>query len=186
VKFTNGFQGPAILCSSKGVPKDTNDAEHVFAWDEALAKFSEGKTSSTAGWTGSSIAIPEKTDSAKTKPVTQAAAAPKGQPSKSGWWDEPLDLQTASAKLNTELVPAFIQKGEIAVLGQKAKAFFAELQKKGVAAKDITGVRSSYYAAVASAVLEKGDAKGAAYYLRTALQLQPDNPEALAVKERIK
>lgn len=186
VKFTNGFQGPAILCSSKGVPKDTNGAEHVFAWDAAKSQFTEGKTNGTAGWTGSSITVPAVAET-KASPVTQAAVvAPKGHPSKNGWWDEPIDLQTALTKLTTELAPELIKKGEIAVLGQKAKLFFAELQKKGTPAKEIAGARASYYAAVASAVLDKGDAKGAAYYLKLALQFQSDNPAALAVKEKIK
>jgi hypothetical protein len=72
------------------------------------------------------------------------------------------------------------------VLGQKAAAFFKELQKKKVPMSDVNNLRSSYYAAVASAFLDKGAKKDAAYYLKTALSFQKDNPDALALKEKMK
>ncbi len=185
------FEVSDILASSKENPKDAGDAEHVFAWDEAQSKYLEGKSNGAAGWSGASIEVPAAP--AAVKPVVpspalaSSAAPPAGtRPSKNGWWDEPLAADTAGAKLKTELVPDLIKKGEIAVLGQKAKALFAALEKNGTSAKEITGIRSGYYAAVASATLDNGNAKDAKYYLKLALQLQADNPDALALKEKIK
>ena len=188
--FAN-IQGLDIWCSSKAYPKDPNDAEHVLAWDSAKDQFLEAKSPAggMAGWSGASIAVPEKPVEAS--PVTEASNPPvkptqASHPSKNGWWDEPLDPQASSAKLNTELVPALLKKGQIAVLGQKAKAFFNELQKQKTSAKDINSLRSGYYAAVASTLLDMGNKKDAAFYVKTALNFQSDNPDALAVKEKIK
>jgi hypothetical protein len=83
------------------------------------------------------------------------------------------------------LVPQLIGKNQIAVLGQKANAFFKEAQKNGVKGKDFADMRSSYYTAVASSLLNAGRAKDAAYYLKIALSYQPDNAEALALKAKI-
>lgn len=189
-KFVAGFQGSEVLCSSKDFPKDKADAEHVFSWDEAKSAFTEEKSSSATGWTGASIAKPVPTE-VKTEPQTVAQAsqspAPKAShPSKNGWWDDPLDPAAASAKLNSELVPDLIKKGQIAVLGQKAKAFFSELQKRKSSPEAINGFRAGYYAAVASTLLDSGKNKDAAYYLKLALSFQADNADALAVKAKLK
>ena len=103
-----------------------------------------------------------------------------------GWWDEPMDAQASLTKLDTELVPGLLKKGQIVTLGQKASAFFNELQKEKVPMKEINGMRSSYYAAVASTLLDMGNKKDAAYYLKIALSFQSDNADALAVKEKLK
>jgi len=192
VKFVTGFQGSEVWCSSKDLPKEKGDSEHVFSWDEAKSQYAEGKTSSTAGWTGASIAAPATVAVAEEKPAKtveakQVVSVPKTtHPSKNGWWDEPLDAQTAATKLNTELVPEYIKKGQVAVLGQKAKAFFSELQKMKEDGKTINGLRAGYYAAVASTLLDMGKKKDAAYYLKIAFSFQADNPDALALKEKIK
>ncbi|HEY5039962.1 MAG TPA: hypothetical protein VIJ93_12905, partial [bacterium] len=117
---------------------------------------------------------------------TASIASKTSHPSKDGWWDDPFEPQAAFVKLKTQLVPESIQKGQMAQLGQKAKAFFTVAQKKGTKAPEIASMRSGYYAAVASAILDKGDSKNAAYYLKLALGLQSDNPDALALKARMK
>ncbi len=188
-KFNTGFQGTEIWVSSKEIPKDKDSAERAFAWDESKNQFAEAKPSSATGWTGSSIAVPTPVVEAKVSKGTSDAptgAVKASHPSKNGWWDEPLDPEASSGKLNTELVPQYIKKGDIATLGQKAKAFFAELQKKNVDTKKIASLRSGYYTAVASSELDLGNSKDAAYYLKTALQLQADNPDALALKAKLK
>jgi hypothetical protein len=184
------FDGSEILCSSKEFAKDRNDAEHVLTWDDTKAQFVESKAApgGPAGWTGTSIAAPEVVE---TKPATVVSVPDEkpvkvSHPSKNGWWDEPLDAQAALTKLKTELVPDLIKKNQVALLGQKAKAFFAELQKQKMPGKDINGFRSSYYAAVASTMLDMGSKKDAAYYLKTALSFQSDNSDALALKEKMK
>ncbi len=184
------FDGTEIWCSSKEFAKDRNDAEHVLAWDDAKGKFLESKPTSggTAGWSGTSIAVAE---AAETQPATVAAApaekpVQESHPSKNGWWDEPLDPPTALSKLKTDLVPTLIKKDQVAVLGQKAKAFFIELQKQKVSEKDISSMRATYYAAVASTFLDLGSAKEAKFYLKTALSFQSDNPDALALKDKMK
>lgn len=181
------FEGGVLWCSSKAFPKDQSDAEHVLAWDDAKGEFTESKTAAggLVGWSGASIVLPEK---AVASNLATVAAQPVKltHPSKNGWWNEPMDAQAASTKLNTELVPDLIKKNQIAVLGQKAKAFFAELQKQKTASKDFNGIKSSYYAAVASTLLDMGSKKDAAYYLKIALSSQVDNPDALAVKEKLK
>src|ERR1039458_7120228 len=128
------FNGNEIWCSSKEFVKDRASAEHVLAWDDTKSQFAESQPApgGLAGWSGASIAVPVV---AETKPATVAAVQPpkpakESHPSKNGWWDEPLDVQASSGKLNTELVPQLIKKNQIAVLGQKASAFFKELQKK--------------------------------------------------------
>lgn len=188
--FAN-IQGLNIWCSSKAYPKDQSDAEHVLAWNGAKDEFLETQSPSggMAGWSGASIAVPAKPVEAN--PVTVASNPPvtspkPTHPSKNGWWEEPLDPQAASTKLDTELVPDLLKKGQIAVLGQKAKAFFSELQKQKTSAKDINVLRASYYAAVASTLLDMGNRKDAAFYLKTALNFQSDNPDALALKDKMK
>lgn len=89
-------------------------------------------------------------------------------------------------KLKTELVPNLIKKDQVAVLGQKAKAFFAELQKQKVSGTDINNMRATYYAAVASTFSDMGSAKEAKFYLKTALSFQSDNPDALVLKDKMK
>lgn len=183
------FEGVDIWCSSKAFPKDEGEAEHVLAWDGTRDWFAEPKPAAggLAGWAGDSIAQPK----AESAPVTVASAPITSNvkpihPSKNGWWNDPLDPQEASIKLNTELAPDLIKKGQIAVLGQKAKALFTELQKQKVDAKTINSLRSSYYAAVASTLLDMGSKKDAGYYLKIALSFQTDNPDALALKEKLK
>ena len=186
-KFAADSQGAEIWCSSKDIPKDKGDSEHVFSWDESKSQYEEGKTVTTAGWTGSSISVPvTEAKPAKVNESLAASATKATHPSKNGWWDDPLDAQTAAAKLNTELVPQYIKKGQIAILGQKAKALFTELQKKKVFSKDINGIRAGYYAAVASTLFDMGNPKDAKYYLKTAFSFQEDNPDAVAVKAKMK
>jgi len=181
------FVGMEILCSSKAFPKDEGEAEHVLVWDGEKDSFGEPKaaTGGLAGWSGDSIAQPK----VEAAPAT-VASVPKNpkpsHPSKNGWWDEPLDAAAASSKLDDELVPDLLKKGQIVVLGQKAKVFFGELQKEKTPAKDINSMKASYYAAVASTLLDMGNKKDANYYLKTALSFQADNPDALALKEKLK
>lgn len=177
------FMGVGVWCSSKSFPKDEGEAEHELVWDGAKDAFMEPKVPAggLAGWTGDSIAQLK----VESNPVTVAAIKKPSHPSKTGWWDEPLDAAAASAKLNTELVPDLLKKGQIVVLGQKARAFFDELQKQKVPNKDINDLRSGYYAAVASTLLDMGNKKDASYYLKTALSFQADNADALAVKARL-
>jgi hypothetical protein len=190
-KFVNGFQGTEIWASSKGLPKDKDDAEHVFSWDAGKALFGEVQTAGLAGWSGSSIMIPTtKVVEAKASPVASQATPVNvvkvSHPSKDGWWDEPLDPQAAFQKLKMELVPETVKKGQIVVLGQKANSFFTEVKKKGVAGAEFAGMRAGYYAAVASALLDKGNPKDAAYYLKIAASFQADNPDVVALKEKLK
>jgi hypothetical protein len=184
------FEGVDIWCSSKAFPKDESEAEHVLAWDGTRDWFAEPKpaTGGLAGWSGDSIAQEkiEPTPVIVASAPATAASVKSSHLSKNGWWDEPLDPQAASTKLDTELVPDLIKKNQIAVLGQKAKALFSELQKEKVDAKTINGLRSSYYAAVASTLLDMGSKKDAGYYLKIALSFQADNPDALTVKEKLK
>ncbi len=183
------FEGVDIWCSSKAFPKDESEAEHVLAWDGTRDSFTETKPAAggLAGWSGDSIAQPKVESNPTTvASVSNPNAAKPSHPSKNGWWDEPLDPQAASAKLDTDLVPSLIKKGQIAVLGQKAKTLFAELQKQKVDAKTINDMRSSYYAAVATTLLDMGSKKDSGYYLKIALSFQADNPDALALKEKMK
>lgn len=197
VKFMPGFQGTEILVSTKEEPKDKGSAEHVISWNEAKGEFVEANAPAggVAGWSGFSIAAPSvpiveaKVD---TKPNTispdtaPAQSVKASHPSANGWWDEPLDITASTNKLKTELVPQYIKKGQIAVLGQKAKAFFMALQKHGSTAAQVNSSRASYYAAVASSLFDGGNAKDAKFYLKTALSFQADNPDALALKDKIK
>ena len=190
------FSGSQILCSSKESPKDTGGAEHVFSWDELKSRYSEGKSSGPAGWSGSSIAVPVAAaapkpivtppPSALVAPSSPASAVNAKHKAKNGWWDEPLDAQASLQKLKTEIVPQLVKDKQIPVMGQKAKAFFEAVADSGVKGKELASMRATYYAAVASATLDEGDAKGAAYYLKTVFQLQPDNPDGLAVKAKLK
>jgi hypothetical protein len=96
-----------------------------------------------------------------------------------------MDAQTSLIKLSTELVPQLIKKGQIVVLGQKAGAFFTELQKQKTPHETVNNMRSSYYASVASTLLDMGNKKDAAYYLKIALGFQADNPDALGIKAKL-
>lgn len=184
------FEGIEIWCSSKTFPKDKSDSEHVLAWDNTKDQFIESKPAAggLAGWSGASILPPE--EASTTKPATVASIPTEKTPKSShhsakGWWDEPLDAQASLTKLNTEMVPQLIKKGQIVVLGQKAGAFFTELQKEKTPSKDIKGMRASYYAAVASTLLDMGLKKDASYYLKIAFSFQADNTDALAVKAKL-
>jgi hypothetical protein len=114
----------------------------------------------------------------------KAAVVPKK--AANGWWDEPMDAQAALLKLKTEIVPDRIRNNKIIQLGQDAGAFFQEIHKSGIGGKEFASMRATYYAAVAQALLEKGAKKDAAFYLKTALSFQGDNPDALAIKEKLK
>ena len=191
VKFSSGFQGTQIFCSSKEMPKDKDGAEHTFSWNEAKGRFADEKSSGAAGWSGSSIEAPaapvvEAKATVADKTTQPVKAVKASHPSATGWWDEPLDTDAAMAKLKTELVPDLLKKNQIAVLGQKAKAFFGELQKEGKKNADINPLRATYYAAVASTLLDMGSKKDAAYYLKTAFSFQADNADALALKAKMK
>ncbi|HVZ80983.1 MAG TPA: hypothetical protein VHE12_09355 [bacterium] len=183
------FEGLEIWCSSKGYAKDRTDAELILAWEPTKEKFLTTK-SGVAGWTGTSILVAEApatpTPGNKGTEVVSKPAAKTSKPSADGWWDDPLDPQAAMLKLKNELIPALIKGNQIAVLGQKAKIFFAALEKQGTPAKDISGMRSSYYASVASVLADMGKKKDAAYYLKIALGFQKDNPDAMAVQAKLK
>lgn len=184
------FEGMEIWCSAKQFAKDRGDAEHILVWDAAKDKFIETKPAEggMAGWSGSSIAVAE---TAVSKPATVASVLTAEKPKKpthssgKGWWDEPLDAAASMMKLRTELVPDLIKKNQVPVLGQKASAFFNELQKAGKTRQEVNGMRASYYAAVASTLFDLGHKKDAAYYLKTAFTFQKDNEDALAVKEKM-
>src|SRR5579859_3833109 len=191
VNFSEGNNPLEVWCSSKAFPASKGEAEHVFAWDGSKGIFQDEKVipENPGSWSGFSVVIATPVVVAKEQPtpteVTQAAK-PATHKSLKGWWDEPLDPAAAFAKLKTELVPQNIQKGQIATLGQQANVFFKELQKQGVKKEDFSSMRAGYYAAVASALLDKGNSKDADYYLKIALSFQSDNPDALAVKARMK
>ncbi len=184
-----------ILCSSKETPKDRTAAEHDFDWDETQSQFVDQMVVQTAGnWGGSSLRIatpvptavpaiavaPAPTKAAESAPVVASKKQGKG------WWDEPLDAQASLLKLKTVIVPDRIGNNKIAQLGQEAAAFFQTVHQSGIIGKDFASMRSTYYAAVAQALLDKGSSKDAAFYLKTALTFQSDNPDALAVKEKLK
>jgi len=191
VKFSSGFQGTQIFCSSKETPKDKDGAEHIFVWNEAKGHFAEDKPSGAVGWSGTSIEVATAPvvgakAPAGEKPSSPVVAAKVSHPSANGWWNDPIDPRAETQRLKTDIVPGLIQKGQIAVLGQKAKAFFTELQKEGKTNADINPLRAIYYAAVASTLLDMGNKKDAAYYLKTAFSYQADNADALAVKAKLK
>lgn len=181
-QFVNGTQSGNILVSAKAMPKNDDSADHVFNWDKTKNLFVEATYKGVAGWQGDSILLPTPTA------IPQVAQAPKlavSHPSPTGWWDEPFDANKTFSRLKTELVPQLIQKNQIAVLGQKANAFFKEAQKNGVKGKEFAVMRSGYYTAVASTLLDMKRNSDAAYYLKIALSYQPDNAEALALKAKI-
>jgi hypothetical protein len=182
-QFAGGPDNSRILVSATAVPKNNSSAEHVFEWDKTKSLFAEASYKSVAGWEGDSILLPTPTaipvQVAKTNPVAVS------HPSATGWWDEPFDANKSYLVLKTQLVPQLIQKNQIAALGQKANAFFKEAQKNGVKGKDFSVMRSGYYTAVASALLDMNKAKDAAYYLKIALSYQSDNAEAVALKAKI-
>ncbi len=179
-QFIDGTQNGYILVSAKETPKDKDSAEHVFMWDNTKNLFAENTYKGVAGWGGDSILRPTPTS------VPQMAKVPSAShPSLTGWWDEPFDANKSFTRLKTELVPQLIQKNQIAVLGQKANAFFKEAQKNGVKSKDFAVMRSGYYTAVASTLLDMKRNKDAAYYLKIALSYQSDNADALALKGKL-
>ncbi len=185
--FTVFHDGTEILCSSKEAPKDKPDAEHVFAWDEAKGQFADENVVTAAnGWSGFSIAIATPVVAAQAASPASVKPAKPGRKSAAGWWDVPFDAQVSFDKLKKEIVPDRIKDNKIAQLGQDAKAFFQEAQKNGVKGKDFIAMRAGYYAAVANALYSLNHNKDAAYYLDLALKLQSDNPEGLALKEKMK
>lgn len=97
-----------------------------------------------------------------------------------------MDAQASLLKLKNEIVPDRIKNNRIIQLGQEASAFFQVIHKNGVGGKDFASMRATYYAAVAQALLDKGAKKDAIFYLKTALSFQSDNPDALALKEKLK
>jgi hypothetical protein len=179
-QFIDGDKNGYVLVSAKETPKDTDSADHVFMWDKAKNLFAENTYKGVGGWQGDSILQPTPTT------IPQVAKAlPVSHPSSTGWWDEPFDANKSFARLKSELVPQLIQKNQIAVLGQKANAFFKEAQKNGVKGKDFATMRSGYYTAVASALFDMKRNSDAAYYLKIALSYQSDNAEALALKAKL-
>jgi hypothetical protein len=170
------FSGESILCSDQAVPRSESDAQKALVWDPGKGLYAEKKATEVLGWSGLSIA--------------SASGAPKGGDVVE--ISTPVSVAPATSGPQAEFesllgaIPGMVQKGQIAIVGQKAKTFFEKVQKEGVVGKDYASMRSTYYATVAGAVLEKGDAQGAAFYLKTALQLQPDNPNALAVQTKLK
>ncbi len=180
-----------ILCSAKATPKDHATADHIFDWDETQSQFTDQiVVQSAGGWSGSSlrVATPLPTAApvvaaASSTPVVVAAVSKK---SANGWWDEPLNAQASLVELKTEIVPDLIGKNKIIQLGQEASSFFQEVHKSGVGGKDFASMRATYYAAVAQALLDKGAKKDSAFYLKTALTFQGDNPDALAVQAKMK
>jgi hypothetical protein len=183
VQFTTGLQSGKILVSAQSMPKDSGSAEHVFNWDNTKNSFIEASYKSVAGWEGDSILLP--TPTAVPVQVAQAGKPTAPQIAPNGWWEVPFDANKSYMKLKTEMVPALIQKNQMAPLGQKANAFFKEAQKSGVAGKGFAAMRSGYYTAVASALLNANRAKDAAYYLKIDLSYQSDNAEALALKAKL-
>lgn len=179
-----------VLCSGKETPKDAATAEHAFIWDETQSLFVDKVVLQSAGtWAGSSIRV--ATPVPTTAPVIVSAATPEkvavvSKKSSNGWWDEPLDAQASLLKLKNEIVPDRIKNSKIIQLGQEATAFFQVIHKNGVVGKDFASMRATYYAAVAQALLDKGAKKDAVFYLKTALSFQGDNPDALALKEKLK
>ena len=171
------------MVSSASALKGASDAEHIFTWDNGKGRFAEGKApKGMAGWTGDSIDIPTPTPVPVVKGETPVVVS---HPSKSGWWDEPFDAGKSYEKLKTQLVPMHIKRNELAPLGQKATAFFKEVQKQGITGKPFAAMRSGYYTAVASSLFDLKKSKDAAYYLKIALGYQADNAEALALKAKM-
>ncbi len=189
-----GGHGPEVWCSSKEKPKNESSAEHVFYWDDLKAQFVDRKIVLTAnGWSGFSVVVATPIVEAKANPDAKNTGAfsalnpeMKKHKAANGWWDEPLDAKASLGQLKTEIVPNRIKNQQIVQLGQDAKAFFNELQKQGITGKEITAMRSVYYSAVASVLFEEGNSKDAAYYLKISLSYKPDNPDALALKDKIK
>ncbi len=189
VDVKSGGEGPVLWCSLKEKPKNENNAEHVFYWDAAKEQFTDKKVvASSNGWSGFSLVIATPVVTVKGNPGENGAAVKPGpvkHKSANGWWDEPLDAKASLTQLKTELVPDRIKNKQIAQLGQDAKAFFNELQKQGIPAKEITSMRSVYYSSVAGVLFQEGNAKDAEYYLKIALSYNPENPAAVALKEKI-
>lgn len=183
VFFPTGSENGCVWVSSQEQPKNASAAEHVFVWDKNNTQLVEASYKGIAGWAGESILLPTPT----AVPVQVAKVSqPVSHPSANGWWDEPFDANKSFGRLKTELVPQLIQKNQIAVLGQKATAFFKEVQKNGVKGKAFAAMRSGYYAAVATTLFNMNKAKDAAFYLKIALSYQSDNADALALKAKIK
>jgi hypothetical protein len=185
-QFTGGAQSGNILVSAKALPKDSGSAEHVFSWDKAKNLFVETGYKGAAGWEGDSILLPTPTAIPPSKPVlAKNPPAAVGNHSATIWWNVPFDANKTFLRLKTELVPQLIQKNQIMALGQKANAFFKEAQKNGVKGKDFAAMRSGYYTAVSSTLLDMKRTKDAAFYLKIALSYQTDNAEALALKGKM-
>ncbi len=183
VFFPTGSENGSVWVSSQEQPKNASAAEHVFVWDKANGQLVEASYKAVAGWEGDSILLPTPT----AVPQVQVAKAAQAvsHPSANGWWDEPFDANKSFGRLKTELVPQLIQKNQIAVLGQKATAFFKEAQKNEIKGKEFAGMRSGYYAAVATTLFNMNKAKDAAFYLKIALSYQSDNADALALKAKM-
>jgi hypothetical protein len=120
------------------------------------------------------------TPTATIQSIPQQASVPSGQ-----WWDEPFDAMAAFDKLRTQLVPDLIAKGQMAVLGKDAAAFFAQAKKDGATPEALSAMRCGYYTAIASQLFDQGRVKDAAYYLKIALSSQPNNPDTLALKAKL-
>jgi hypothetical protein len=176
VNFSVQARGTEIWWSSKDTPKKKNDAERAYAWSSAKGQFEEVKISEEVGL-AHGVTLPPVP--AKKEP-SQASVSEQ-----SDWWDKPFDAQVAFGVLKNEIVPDCIKGGKIIVLGKKATAFFTEAQNHGIRGKAFVAMRAEYYATVAQCLEDAGKSKEAAYYLGIALKLQPDNPNALALKAKL-
>jgi|GEM_PF-1199493 hypothetical protein len=132
---------------------------------------------------------------ASEKPLTPAEAAQSASTSSSPakaantsavkWWAEPLDAASAYEQLRNEIVPSRIKSGNLTLLGQQAKAYFAALTAKGVPKATLGEYRAGYYTAVASNLRDIGRVNEAKYYLNMVLKSRPDYPEALKLQAEL-
>ncbi len=123
------------------------------------------------------------------KPVAKKPSQPgPGTASSAGaskalkWWDEPMVPSAAYAKLRDVLVPTRVKGGQMPLLGQQAKSFFAEMTRLGVNKQEFSDYRAGYYTAVAKTLHELDQDDQALYYLDLVLKNRPDYQEALDFK----
>jgi hypothetical protein len=188
VRFQEGSGPLEVLSSSKEVPAGKKDAERSYRWDAGAGMFSGADPSkpvvASAGKEKAPAGMPPAEKAPQEIEIAASAGAPPAGPADMEPAASPAP-KAAFAALKAE-IPGLIQKGQIAVVGQKAKTLFEGFQAEGVAADQVASMRSSYYATVASALLDGGNAKDAGYYLNLAHKLEPGNPDVTAVKERMK
>ena len=129
------------------------------------------------------------TEASVEKPVEKpVAVAPTGGKTLkvSGWWGPEFELNSAFAKLKTEIVPTRVKENDIVKLGQQATAFFNQAQKMGVHGPDYSDLRAGYYTAVARAFKDSGKMAEAKNYLNMVLKGHPRFKEALDLKAEMK